>query len=94
MKKYIVNSAYFNKNVKTEMTQEEFDKWMRVNAAAHYGFFRIVGEESSGHYYVDFDEMWEVTVIETADGNKQNQFDKAKKIMYNYYIIKIKEGIL
>lgn len=69
MKKYIVNHAFCNKNVKTEMTEQEFNKWMRVNAAAHYNMFRIVGEEDSGHYFVDFDEMWEVTVVEEADGN-------------------------
>ena len=64
MKKYIVNSAYFNKDVKTEMTEQEFITWMQVNSAAHYNLFRVVGNEDSGHYYIDFDEMWEVTVIE------------------------------
>lgn len=72
MKKYIVNNAFFNKNAKTEMTEEEYKKWLRVNATAHYGFFRVVGEEESGHYFIDFDEMWEVTVVEAAGGNKQN----------------------
>ena len=69
MKKYIVNHAFCRKDVKTEMTQEEFNKWLRMMAAAHYGLYRIVGEESSGHYYVDFEEMWEVTIVDEADGN-------------------------
>lgn len=71
MKRYIVNNAYFNKNVKTEMSQNEFNTWMQVNAAAHYNMFRIVGDNASGHYFVDFDEMWEVTVIDEEDGNNQ-----------------------
>lgn len=64
MKKYIVNSAYFNKNEKTEMSESEYKKWLSVNAKAHYNMFRVIGEESSGHFYIDFDEMWEVTVVE------------------------------
>lgn len=46
------------------MTQAEFNDWMHMNAAAHYHFFRIVGDEASGHYFVDFEEMWEVTVVD------------------------------
>lgn len=64
MKKYIVNNAFFNKNVKTEMTENEYMAWVKVNAAAHYNMFRVVGDEASGHFYIDFEEMWEVNVVE------------------------------
>lgn len=64
MKTYIVNNAFFNKNSKVEMNEQEYNKWLQVNAAAHYNMFRVVGDEASGHFYIDFEEMWEVTVID------------------------------
>lgn len=83
MKTYIVNHAFCYKDRKTKMTEEEYNKWIAVNANAYGGFYRVVGEEASGHYYVDFDQMWEVTVV---DANNQKQIDKATKVSYNIYI--------
>lgn len=63
MKKYIVNSTYGNKT-KTELTPFEYLSWLKFNAKRNYNYYRIVGDETSNHFYVDFDNMWEVTVVE------------------------------
>lgn len=70
MKQYIVKKCLCN-DCKITMTAEEYDKWVSLKAKANYGLYRIVGDPSSNHFHIDFDSMWEVNVIEAADGNNQ-----------------------
>lgn len=65
MKKYIVNLYGLKANRwKTEMTEDEYNKWVEAHARDNYGIYRIVGEPKSDHFYIDFEQMYEVTVIE------------------------------
>lgn len=44
--------------------QSAYDEWVRMKASYTYGIYRIVGDESSGHYCIDFDMMYQVDVEE------------------------------
>lgn len=65
MKKYVVNLYGLKaENWKTEMTENEYRKWVVSHARDNYGIFRIVGDRNSNHFYIDFEQMYEVTVID------------------------------
>lgn len=70
MKKYRVQTYHYH-DYNMEMTEEEFNKWVQLHAEQHYNMYRIIGDKNSNHFRIDFDIMWEVTVIDEADGNNQ-----------------------
>ena len=59
---YTVHPTYNpNKTNTYYFTEEEFNEWKRKMAAEHYNMYRIVGDPNSDHYFLDFENMWEVT---------------------------------
>lgn len=59
-KKYIVKRCYGGAT--TIMDQPQFDAWVKEMAATNCNHYRIVGDQDSGHYWLDFESMYEVNV--------------------------------
>lgn len=58
-KKYTVRRCYGGATI--VMDQAQFDAWVKEMAATNYNQYRIVGDQESGHYWLDFDNMYEIT---------------------------------
>lgn len=58
-KRYIVKRCYGGATI--VMDQAQFNAWVREMAATNYNQYRIVGDQESGHYWLDFDNMYEIT---------------------------------
>lgn len=61
-KRYIINAAIGNKDSKMQLSEDEFNQWVSLHAAANYSVYRIIGDRRSNHFYIDFEEMYEVSV--------------------------------
>lgn len=61
MAKYIVKRCYGGDTQVFE-NKELFDAWIKKMASTNFNIYRIVGDENSGHYWLDFESMYEVNV--------------------------------